>query len=224
MTDAASEAAPAGMIAPITAADIGTGVAHLVAHEPRFAAVIERHGLPSLRLSEPGLPAMLRIITEQVLSLKAAATIWARLERELHPLDPPAILRRRHATLMKLGLSGAKARSFHGLARTVAAGEFSFESLHSLNDEDASSRLVSLPGIGPWTAHIYCLTCLGRPDIWPSGDLAVRLAAADLLQHDDPSHKSFIALAESWRPWRAVAARLLWSHYRGMRGIPQPQT
>ncbi|CAN5332856.1 DNA-3-methyladenine glycosylase [soil metagenome] len=204
-------------------ANLPYSVDQLVAREPRFAAVVERHGLPALRLAEPGLPALLRIVTEQVLSLKAAATIWARLERELHPLDPPAILRRRHTTLMKLGLSGAKARSFRALAKSVGAGEFSFETLQGMADDDALAALVALPGVGPWTAHIYCLTCLGRADIWPSGDLALRAAAADLLKHDGDL-KSFIALADNWRPWRSVAARLLWSHYRGMRGMPQPQT
>src|SRR5207302_7036160 len=103
-------------------ADLAEGLAHLVAREPRFAAIVQLLGPPPLRRAPEGLPGLLRIVTEQMLSLKAADAIWRRLERELHPLDPPAILRRRDKTLMKLGLSGAKARTFKALARAVSDG------------------------------------------------------------------------------------------------------
>ena len=202
--------------------DIAEGVAYLVGRDSRFEQIVARTGLPALRLSEPGLPGLLRIVTDQVLSLKAAETIWRRLERELHPLDPPAILRRRHATLMKLGLSGAKARSFHALARAAASGAFAIDSLHEHGDDNALALLMSQPGIGPWTAEIYCLSCLGRADIWPAGDLALQLAVADLFTLPSrPASRQMIAMAEPWRPWRAVAARLLWAHYRSLKALPQ---
>src|SRR5205823_9141245 len=103
--------------------DLAEGLAHLVAREPRFEEIVSRLGPPPLRRAPAGLPGLLRIVTEQMLSLKSADAIWRRIERELHPLDPPAIMRRRHATLMKLGLSGAKARSFKAIARAVAGGD-----------------------------------------------------------------------------------------------------
>jgi len=205
-----------------TEADIAEGVAWLRAREPRFGAVIEVSGLPPLRRAEGGLPGLLRIITEQMISLQAAEAIWQRLARDLAPLDPPAILRRRHATLMRLGLSGAKSRTFHALARAAHKGEFTVESLHLRPDEEIIAALVALPGIGPWTADIYVLSCLGRADAWPTGDLALQAAAAHLFGLDKrPDARAMTRLAEDWRPWRSLAARLLWAHYRSLKGLPQ---
>ncbi|HTN95956.1 MAG TPA: DNA-3-methyladenine glycosylase 2 family protein, partial [Nordella sp.] len=190
--------------------------------EPRFGTVIELHGLPPLRRAEGGLPGLLRIVTEQMISLQAADAIWQRIARELAPLDPPSILRRRHATLMKLGLSGAKSRTFHALARAAHRGEFRVESLHRQSDDELIAALVALPGIGPWTADIYVLSCLGRADAWPTGDLALQAAAAQLFGlAARPDARAMTRLAEDWRPWRSVAARLLWSHYRSLKGLPQ---
>lgn len=205
-----------------TETDIAEGVAWLLAREPRFGAVIAASGLPPLRRAEGGLPGLLRIITEQMISLQAADAIWRRIVRELAPLDPPAILRRRHATLMKLGLSGAKSRTFHALARAAHKGEFEVENLHLRPDEEVIAALVALPGIGPWTADIYALSCLGRADAWPTGDLALQAAAAHLFGLEKrPDTRGMTRLAEDWRPWRSVAARLLWSHYRSLKGLPQ---
>jgi DNA-3-methyladenine glycosylase II len=203
-------------------ADLAEGLAHLTACDERFAAIVMRLGPPPLRRTVPGLPSLLRIVTEQMLSLKAADAIWRRLERELDPLDPPAILRRRHATLMKLGLSGAKSRTFRALARAAHKGDFEVDALHLRPDDAVIEALVALPGIGPWTADIYVLSCLGRADAWPTGDLALQASAADLFGlAKRPDSRAMLALAESWRPWRSVAARLLWAHYRGLKGLPQ---
>ena len=202
--------------------DLAAGVDWLIRHEPRFAQVIDVTGLPPLRRAAGGLPGLLRIITEQMISLQAADAIWQRIARELAPLDPPSILRRRHATLMKLGLSGAKSRTFHALAQAAHSGEFSVDSLDRHSDEEVIAMLVALPGIGPWTADIYVLSCLGRADAWPSGDLALQASAADLFGLEKrPDSRTMRGLAEDWRPWRSVAARLLWAHYRSVRGLPQ---
>jgi DNA-3-methyladenine glycosylase II len=123
---------------------------------------------------------------------------------------------------MKLGLSGAKARCFIACARAAAKGEIDFVRLHKLSDADAIAALTALPGIGPWTADIYLLSNMGRADSWPCGDLALQAAAHDLLGLPArPDAKDMLQIAENWRPWRAVAARLLWSHYRGLRGMKQ---
>src|SRR5437764_892834 len=206
----------------VSETDLAEGLAYLVRREPRFEEIVARLGPPPLRRAPAGLPGLLRIVTEQMLSLKAADAIWRRIERELHPLDPPAILRRRHATLMKLGLSGAKARTFKGLAKAVANGALPLESFHALSDEEACERLIAIAGIGRLTADIYLLSCLGRCDVWPSADLALQAAAAHAfgLAHR-PSPKEMIVIAEPWRPWRAVAARLLWAHYRSLKGLSQ---
>jgi DNA-3-methyladenine glycosylase II len=104
----------------------------------------------------------------------------------------------------------------------IHRGELNFESLHELPDQDVLAKLLALPGIGPWTADIYLLTALGRADACPAGDLALQMAAQDLFAMEGrPTPKTFLEKAENWKPWRSVAARLLWSHYRGLRGLSQ---
>ncbi len=208
--------------APISESDIEAGVSFLVAQEPRFGAVIKTYGLPPARHVENCLPSLLKIVTEQLISLQAADAIWQRIESSLHPFAPEEIFARSEAELKSLGLSGAKARSFIALSQAVVTGDLNFHALAKMGDEDALRKLISLPGIGPWTADIYLLTALGRTDACPSGDLALQVAAQHLLGMDErPTPKDFLALAEAWRPWRSVAARLLWSHYRGLKGITQ---
>ena len=203
-------------------ADIATGVEFLVAREPCFARVIEVHGLPSARRVENNLASLLKIVTEQLISLKAADAIWRRIETRLHPFEPHEILKFSAEELQSLGLTRAKARSFQAIAMAIHSGELDFESLYQVPDQDVLAKLLALPGIGPWTADIYLLTALGRADACPAGDLALQMAAQDLFAMDArPSPKAFLERAENWKPWRSVAARLLWSHYRGLKGLSQ---
>ena len=143
-----------------TDADLAEGLDHLSRREPRFSARSSNDRPPPLRRAPERPAGSLRIITEQMLSLKAADAIWRRIEAELAPLDPPAILRRRHATLMKLGLSGAKGRTFKALAR-AAHGRVPGRPLSAMSDDEIIAALMAVPGIGPWTADIYLLSCLG---------------------------------------------------------------
>ena len=202
--------------------DVARGVHYLLGVEPRYARVVETHGIPPLRLVANNLPSLLNIITEQLISLPAAAAIWQRLQARLHPFEPAAILGIAADDLKQLGLSGAKARCIHAICRAVHAGELDFAGLQAMPDDAVLTALCKLTGIGPWTADIYALAALGRADMCPSGDLALQVAAQDLFELDErPNPKVFLALAESWRPWRSVAARLLWSHYRGLKGLSQ---
>lgn len=202
--------------------DIITACDRLAGIEPRFAQVIETHGHPPLRRIIDGLPGLLRIVTDQLISLKAGEAIWRRIEAELAPFDPRRIARMRQGSLMKLGLSGAKARCFIAVAKAIVADELDFARLHQLPDADALACLTAITGIGPWTADIYLLSAMGRADAWPSGDLALQVGAQHLMQLDSrPSPRQLGQLAEAWRPHRAVAARLLWSHYRGLKGLSQ---
>ena len=190
--------------------------------EPRFAPVTLQHGHPPLRHVENNLASLLHIVTEQLISLSAAAAIWGRLQRELQDMSPTAIEGLGIEGLRSAGLSGGKARTFLGLANAVQSGVLDFAALESMTDGQAFESLLKLPGIGPWTAEIYLLTALRRCDVFPSGDRALQLAANDLLQLEAvPSAKLLAARAEAWRPWRSVAARLLWSHYRGLKKMPQ---
>ncbi|MBC8038808.1 MAG: DNA-3-methyladenine glycosylase 2 family protein [Rhizobiales bacterium] len=203
-------------------ADIEAAVTNLITVEPRFAAVIAIHGHPPLRRMNAGLEGLLRIVTDQLISLQAGAAIWRRIETKLAPFDAGTIARKREATLMKLGLSGAKARSFKAVASAVADGRLDFPALAKLSDTDVLTALTKLKGIGPWTADIFLLSAMGRTDAWPAGDLALQAAAQNLFSlAARPSDKDLAQMAEPWKPWRGVAARLLWSHYRGLKGMSQ---
>lgn len=194
----------------------------LAAAEPQFQKVVDQHGLPSLRLVDNSLESLLRVVTEQLISLKAAAAIWQRLHLLLYPFEAAAIRATSIEALKGAGLSTAKARCFVTLAEWHGDGRLDLQALASADDEAARKRLLALPGIGPWTADIYLLTALGRADILPSGDRALQLAAQHLFGlAKTPSAAELTAMARGWNPWRAVAARLLWSHYRGLRGLPQ---
>ena len=193
----------------------------LAAREPRFAVVLDRHGVPPLRKSPEGFAELLRLVTEQAISLKAAEKIWRRLSDAL-ALTPLAVMALGERRLFALGLSGAKARCFCALATAVTEGRLTVEALSTLPDTDARAALTAIPGIGPWTADNYLLSALGRADVWPAGDIALQEAARDLFALETrPGPKALTILAEPWRPWRAAAARLLWSHYRHLKRLPQ---
>jgi DNA-3-methyladenine glycosylase II len=201
---------------------LAKAVRSLCRKDKRFSAVVKQHGLPSLRASAGGLEAILQMVTEQFLSLAAAAAIWKRLHGRLQPHHPTIILDCPQEELVALGLSRAKAKSFHGLAQAVASGVLDFEALEAMDDATAHKTLVALPGIGPWTADIYLLSVLLRSDAWPWGDVALQAAAQNLFDlQERPDKLAMLALGQKFQPYRAVAARLLWAHYRGMKQMSQ---
>jgi DNA-3-methyladenine glycosylase II len=204
-----------------TAHDIAEAVAALALLEPRFAAIAASTGLPPVRRTSGGLAALLRIVIDQQISLAAGAAIWKRLEDRLAPFEAVRLLAASEEALRACGLSAGKVRTVRAVAAAAAAGSLDFGRLESLPDEEASAMLVSVHGIGPWTADIYLLSCLGRADVWPVGDLALRVAAAAAFGLPErPTAAQLLDMGEPWRPWRAVAARLLWAHYRHLNGLP----
>jgi DNA-3-methyladenine glycosylase II len=195
---------------------------HLVCREPRFAPVVQRHGVPALRRSKPGLESLLRIVTDQLISLKAGAAIWRRLETHLAPFEPDRIARCSVSELRGLGLSGAKARTFIAAAAAFCGPEFSDANMACLPDDELARLLMTVKGVGSWTTDIYLLSAVQSADAWPATDLALQVAAAHLLDLPGrPDGRVMALIAEPWRPYRAVAARLLWSHYRGLKGMTQ---
>jgi DNA-3-methyladenine glycosylase II len=207
---------------PLTDAAIASAVDDLCRAEKRFRTIVDTHGLPSLRRGEEGLSGLLMIVTEQFLSLAAASAIWLRLEAHLSPLTPESVLAASNSDLLALGLSNAKVKSFKGIAAAFAENPRLCDVLHHHPDEEARKALLALPGIGPWSADIYLLSSMLRPDVFPAGDLALQAAAQNLFRlRARPDTGKLHALSGKWSPWRAVAARLLWSHYRGLKQIPQ---
>ncbi len=190
------------------------GLDHLAAAEPAFAAVLERHGRPEPRCSEPGVNTLLRTIVGQQVSVAAARSMWSKLEAGFgDPPDLERLLAGNDEELRAAGLSRQKAGYVRSLAGLVLSGELDLAALPE-DDEQAIALLTRIKGIGRWSAEIYLLFAEGRPDIWPAGDLAVQIEVGRLLGYDEkPGEKRLRELAEPWRPYRGAAAVLAWHSY-----------
>lgn len=194
--------------------------AALAERDPRLASVVERYGVPPLWDREPGFPTLLHIILEQQVSLASARAAFTRLQELASPLTPQRFLELDDISLKAAGFSRQKTRYGRELAAAVLSGVLDLERLAYLDDDAVRATLTSVKGIGRWTADIYLLMALGRPDIWPSGDLALAVSARSVLALDRlPAGDELLQLAEAWRPWRAVAARIFWHGYLGERAV-----
>ncbi len=199
--------------------DLDAALAALGAADPRFVTLLAEAGRPALRRRPDGFAGLAATVVSQQLSTASAGAIWGRLAAAFDPMEPAAILRSRAARLARLGLSSAKIRALKEIARAVTRGTLALASLAELSAEDAHAALTAVHGIGPWTADIYLLSCLGHADVWPAGDLALQEAARLAFGlHARPSAKDMVPLAAQWRPLRAVAARVLWTYYRAVKG------
>ncbi len=204
-----------------TLGDVETGIGELIAREPRFEIFVAETGTPPLRRAEGGFAGLVHIITEQQVSLASAAAIWGRMQDLLQPMTSEHLRSLDDDALRAPGLSAPKIRTIRALCEAVTSGNLAINALPEMTDEDVFDALTAVKGIGPWTAEIYLLSCLGRTDIWPAGDLALQVAAeAAFALNARPDAKAMHALAEPWRPWRAIAARVLWSYYRVIKGMP----
>ena len=198
--------------------DIAAGLAHLVKHEPAFVAVSKIAGPLPLRRSEGGFAGLARIVIAQQLSVKAADAIEARVEALVPGLDPVRFAAKRDHTLRSAGLSAAKVMTLKAAAKAIRRGDLDIDGLHAHDSDSVKAQLTALPGIGPWTADIYCMFCLGHGDAFAAGDLALQEAARIAFELEArPNEKALLVMAEAWRPWRAVAARLLWAYYRAVK-------
>lgn len=178
-----------------------------------LARVARAYGLPPLWEREEGFPTLVLTILEQQVSLASALAAFERL-RAAAPVTPEGFLAFDDAQLRAFGFSRQKALYCRLLARAILDGELDLKGLASLSDDAARAELTRLKGVGAWTAEIYLLRALLRPDAWPAGDLALQLAAREVKRLPArPTAVELEALAEGWRPLRAVAARLLWLHY-----------
>jgi len=181
--------------------------------EPAFAAALGRVGYAEPRISERGYATLLRAIVGQQVSIKAAASVWAKLDGIVGgAADPACIAAATDEQLRSAGLSRQKASYARSLADEVLSGRLDLSNLPE-DDEEAIARLVDVKGIGRWSAEIYLLFAEGRPDIWPAGDLAVQIEVGRILGLEArPSEKQTRALAEAWRPHRGAAAIFSWHH------------
>jgi DNA-3-methyladenine glycosylase II len=198
-----------------TEADLDSAIAGLIAADPRWQHALARAGRPLLRRRPDGFAGLASIVVSQQVSTASAKAIWGRLEAALDPLSHETVRRARTATLARAGLSAPKIRALKAIARAIDRGELDLAGLAALPADEAHRRLTAIHGIGPWTADIYLLFCLGHADAWPAGDLALQEAARLLFGlRARPSSRDMGPLAESWRPWRGAAACMLWTYYR----------
>jgi DNA-3-methyladenine glycosylase II len=211
-----------------TDADLDAGIAALIARDPRFADILAFAGRPALRYRGGGFAGLASIIVSQQLSVASAAAIWGRLSTAFKTFDHDAVRRARATTLARVGLSAAKIRTLKAIATAIHHGDIDLAALAEHPADEAHRQLTALHGVGPWTADIYLLVCLGHADAWPAGDLALQEAARlAFALPARPSTRDMGPLAESWRPWRGVAALMLWTYYRAAKGrdaAPVPST
>jgi DNA-3-methyladenine glycosylase II len=197
-----------------TKAELKEGVAALVGSCPHLARVHAIAGAPPLRRRPAGFKGLARVIVGQQLSVKSAAAIWDRLETRVQPFGASSLLAVPDRDLRRAGLSRVKIATLRGLAHALDEGALDLAALTHAPEEVIHAELTALKGIGPWTADIYILFCLARADAWSPGDLALQYAVRDALALDArPGLEEMVEIAEAWRPWRSVAARLLWSYY-----------
>jgi DNA-3-methyladenine glycosylase II len=198
------------------------GIAAL-AGERVFRAILERAGSPRFRRRRNGFPTLLHIILEQQVSIDAAAAMHRRLTELCRPLAPEPFLALDDATLRQFGFSRQKMDYARRLAHAVADGSFDFAQLATAPDDDVRRALLGLKGIGGWSADVYLLFALGRPDIWPAADLGLQLGIAECLGLSErPAEAAVRAMGEQWQPWRSVACCLFWQAYLHTRGRAAP--
>jgi DNA-3-methyladenine glycosylase II len=201
-----------------TQADLDEAIETLVAQDPRLKPILALTGMPALRRREPGFAGLAAIVTGQQLSTASAGAIWARLTAAFDPFDHNALLRARADRLGRLGLSAAKIKTLKSIARELVAERLNLDVLANEEADAAHNTLTALHGIGPWTAEVYLLFCLGHGDAWPAGDIAVQEAVRiGLGLKTRPTFKEMAPLAEPWRPMRGAAAHLWWSYYRVLK-------
>jgi DNA-3-methyladenine glycosylase II len=197
-----------------TSSSIKAHVEMLASREPAFARVVEQHGIPQPRNSDPGAHTLLRTIVGQQVSVAAARSMWAKIEAAFGaPPDLTRLLNASDEELRAAGMSRQKAGYIRSLAQLVISGELDLEALPE-DDEEAIALLTKIKGIGRWSAEIYLLFAEGRPDVFPAGDLAVLIELGRLKGlPEKPSEKQLREIAEAWRPYRGAAAVLAWHSY-----------
>jgi DNA-3-methyladenine glycosylase II len=201
-----------------TQGDLERAVTALVKQDPRLKPILDLTGMPALRRREPGFAGLAHIVCGQQVSTASAAAIWARVSAAFDPFHHDALRKARADRLGRLGLSAAKIKTLKNLARELAAERLNLEVLAEEDADAAHNTLTRLHGIGPWTADVYLLFCLGHGDAWPAGDLAVQEAVKiGLRLKTRPTAKQMAPLAEPWRPLRGAAAHLWWSYYRVLK-------
>ncbi len=222
MTTPAKRRAP--VITIESEADVLRGVRALRRRCPIMRKVYKATGMPPLRRREPGIEGLARIVVGQQVSVASANAIWARCVSAIQPMSADRIAELTDDDLKACGLSRPKIRTLRAISDAVRHGGLDLDGAAMLPDDAFRAALISISGIGPWTADVFQMFCVGRPDVFAPGDLALQVAAQHAFELESrPGPEQMLELAETWRPWRAVSARLLWAYYaiikQGRSGI-----
>ena len=208
-------------IESLTEASLLQAVDWLAGRDADLAEVVQRYGPPPLWAREPGFPTLVHIVLEQQVSLASALAAYNNLKQALGRITPRKFLKLADVDLRAIGFSRQKAGYVRAMAQAIVQREFDPDGLHTLSDAEVHTQLIQLKGIGHWSAGIYLLMVLGRPDIWPHGDIALASAAQRVKKLPArPTFDELDQMAEQWRPYRAVAARLLWHDYLNRQPKP----
>ena len=201
-----------------TDADLQAALTQLIRADPRLKPVADKAGAFSLRRRDAGFAGLCAIVCGQQLSTASAGAIRARLFAAFDPFHHDTVRRARTGKLKRLGLSAPKIKSIREIGKAVAKGKIDLTQVGNMEADLAHAALTALHGVGPWTADIYLLFCLGHADAFPAGDLAVQEAARIALNlRKRPDAKRLTNIAQAWRPWRGVAAHLLWAYYHAVK-------
>lgn len=206
-------------MANLTVSELQRGVRILVQRDPDLARIHQLYGDPPLWARTPGFPTLVHIILEQQVSLASAQAAFDRLKVACRGrITPRRLLVLTDEQTKRIGFSRQKAGYARELSRAILLGQFRPAALEAMPDEAVREALVALKGIGPWTADVYLLMVLLRPDVWPQGDLALALAVQKIMGLSiKPTYVELSEMAERWKPWRAVAARMCWHYYLNQR-------
>ena len=203
----------------LTEESLAIAVGELAAHDPDLGGIVDRFGPPPLWHRPAGFGTLVHIVLEQQVSIASAQAAFDRLRAAVDPLTPSRFLELDDAQLLAIGFSRQKTRYVRELARAIESGTLNLDRLAERPDDEVASVLVAQTGIGPWSASIYLMEALLRPDVWPATDMALVTAVAEVKGlHRRPDAGEMGALAMPWRPWRSVAARLFWHDYLSRRG------
>ena len=196
----------------LTPQTLASAAAELAARDPHLRSIYKVHGVPPMWGRRPGFETLLRIVLEQQVSLVSARSMFRRLISSIQPFTPEGFISAGEARLRSLGVTRQKSHYCIQVAHAFTNADLGH--IARMNDEEAHATLLRIKGVGPWTANIYLLMALKRPDIWPDGDIALATALGKLRKMKArPSFAELAKIAEAWRPYRSVAARMLWQYY-----------
>jgi DNA-3-methyladenine glycosylase II len=205
-------------LTPLTEKSLAAAARELAARDEMLAAIHAAHGDPPLWRRPTGFPTLVHIILEQQVSLSSAKAMLVRLESAIQPFTAERFIEIGENHLRSLGVTRQKSAYLVHLAGSIVSGDLSLAKLARMRDGDARLALTRIKGIGSWSADVYLLMAMRRADIWPAGDLALAVAMQELRGLvTRPGRDQMESLADEWRPYRAVAARMLWQYYLGKK-------